>query len=343
MGLLDRLVIVKSNIRAMIEADDPEKILARSVNDMQETLARYHQNLAQSIADLNLHEQQCNQSATQAQEKEKQAILAIQNGDENLAREALSQMRIHLYSVMAFNARLDEKSGRVESFKRAIEMQTELVQLRQTLEQSMATLKHKDAEYNQCTLQLQEWDQRSLLALQNGDENLANENLRQKENYGSLAETLKSELDFQLMQIDTLKKDFIAIKRKIIDATAIGCSFIKLPPLESGVDLELAALKAKIMESCSSESSAFTTVAALDYSPQEFVTINLRLVSVADEPRPLFVSTPVPPPVGEVTTPKIQRKAMTWTVLNMVILNGKTYALLSQNASPKLCTFSARL
>lgn len=55
-----------------------------------------------------------------------------------------------------------------------------------------------------------EWDQRSLLALQNGDENLANENLRQKENYGSLAETLKSELDLQLMQIDTLKKNFIS-------------------------------------------------------------------------------------------------------------------------------------
>ena len=256
MGLPDRLVIIKSNIRAMIEADDPEKILDQSVNDMQETLTRYHQNLAQSMADLNLHEQQCNQNATQAQEWEKRAILAIQNGDENLAREALSQMKIHLYSVMAFNARLGEKSGRVESFKRAIEMQTELVQLRQTLEQSMAIVKSKEAEYNQCTLQLQEWDQRSLLALQNDDENLANENRSHKQKYVSLVETLKSELDFQLMQIDTLKKDFIAIKRQIIYATAIGCSFIKLPPLESGVDSELAALKAKIMESCSSDSSA---------------------------------------------------------------------------------------
>lgn len=77
----------------------------------------------------------------------------------------------------------------------------------------------------------------------------------------------------------------------------------------------------------------FTTVADLDYSPQEFVTINLRLVSVADEPRPLFASTPVPPPVSEVTTPKIQRKAMTWTVLNMVMLNGKIYALFGSDAS----------
>jgi phage shock protein A len=252
MGVLDRIgILVKSNIRAMIEADDPEKILDQSVNDMQETLARYHQNLAQLMADLNLHEQQYNQSVAQAQEWEKRAILAIQKGDENLAREALSCNETHADSAATLKAGLDNNLRRIEVLKKVIDMQTELVQLRQTLEQSMATLKHKEAEYDQCTLQLQEWDQRSLLALQNGDENLANENLRQKENYGSLAETLKSELDLQLMQIDTLKKNFISIKSKIIQAGAREY-FIELPPLESGVDLELAALKAKIMESCSS-------------------------------------------------------------------------------------------
>lgn len=77
----------------------------------------------------------------------------------------------------------------------------------------------------------------------------------------------------------------------------------------------------------------FTTVAALDYATDEFATINLRLISIADEPRPLFASTPVPPPVSEVTEPKPQRKAMTWTVLNMVILSGKTYALFGSDAS----------
>ena len=257
MGVLDRIgILIKAEIKARMDAEDPEKILDRSINDMQAILAGYHQKLVQSIAALNLREQQSNQSVTQAQEWEKRAILAIQNGDENLAREALSQMKIHLHSAMTLNSRLDYMAQEVEVLKRVIEMQTELVQLRQILEQLIATLKLKEAEYNQCTLQLQEWDQRSLLALQNGDENLANENLRQKENYGSLAETLKSELDLQLMQIDTLKKNFISIQGKIRDDTTITDYFIKLPPLESGVDSELAALKAKIMESCSSDSSA---------------------------------------------------------------------------------------
>jgi hypothetical protein len=42
----------------------------------------------------------------------------------------------------------------------------------------------------------------------------------------------------------------------------------------------------------------FHSVAALDYDEANFVTINLRLVAPAEEPRPLFPrSTPVPPPV----------------------------------------------
>jgi hypothetical protein len=74
----------------------------------------------------------------------------------------------------------------------------------------------------------------------------------------------------------------------------------------------------------------FTTVAALDYAPADFTTINLRLVAIVDEPRPLFIhSTPVPPAVEMIST----RKAMTWSVLNIVVLNGKTYALFGADAT----------
>ena len=263
MGLLDRI--------EMIEAKGAEKMLDQSVNDMQETLVIFRQKLVELMAKLNLHEQRYNQSVTQAQEWERKVILATQNGEENLAREALSRKKTHADSAANLKAGLDANLSRVEVFKKVIEMQTELVQLRQTLEQSRATLKSKEDEYNQCTLQLQEWDQRWLLALQNDDENLANENLSHKQKYVSLAETLKSELDLQLMQIDTLKKNFvtIAIKRTITETALIECNFPPGVPIQNdvcfstsvpiqndvkyGVDRELAALKAKIMESCSPE------------------------------------------------------------------------------------------
>jgi hypothetical protein len=78
----------------------------------------------------------------------------------------------------------------------------------------------------------------------------------------------------------------------------------------------------------------FTTVAALDYAPADFTTINLRLIAIFDEPRPLFIhSTPVPPPVTEQVEPISTRKAMTWSVLNITVLNGKTYALFGADAT----------
>jgi phage shock protein A len=45
MGVLDRIgILVKAKIKARMDAEDPEKILDRSINDMQAILAGYHQN-----------------------------------------------------------------------------------------------------------------------------------------------------------------------------------------------------------------------------------------------------------------------------------------------------------
>jgi len=97
MGLLDRIgMVVKSNVNAMVTAaEDPEKILEQSIIDMQEDLVQLRQAVAQSMAALKRQEQQYNQSASQAQEWEKRAMLALQKGDENLAREALSRKKTH--------------------------------------------------------------------------------------------------------------------------------------------------------------------------------------------------------------------------------------------------------
>jgi hypothetical protein len=77
----------------------------------------------------------------------------------------------------------------------------------------------------------------------------------------------------------------------------------------------------------------FTSVAALDYAQEDFVTIYLRLVSlVEDEPRPLFRSTPIPPALTGQVEIRSERKAMTWSVLNIVVLDGRPYALFGADA-----------
>jgi phage shock protein A len=120
MGLITRIgMLVKSNVNAIVTAaEDPEKILEQSINDMQEDLSRLRQAVAQSIAALNLQEKQYKESATQAQEWEKRAILAIQKGEENLAKEALSRKKTHADLAATLKAGLDQQSGQVELLKK---------------------------------------------------------------------------------------------------------------------------------------------------------------------------------------------------------------------------------
>jgi phage shock protein A len=120
MGLITRIgILVKSNINAIVTAaKDPKKILEQSIIEMQEELVQLRQAVAQSMAALNLQEKQYTESTTQAQKWEKRVILAIQKGEENLAREALSRKKTHADSAATLKAGLDQQSVQVETLKK---------------------------------------------------------------------------------------------------------------------------------------------------------------------------------------------------------------------------------
>jgi len=114
MGLITHIVLTSMPYERVTAAETPEKILEQSINDMKEDLARLRQAVAELIAALKLQEEQYNESATQAQECEKRAILAIQKGEENLARELLSRKKTHADLAATLKAGLDQQSGQVE-------------------------------------------------------------------------------------------------------------------------------------------------------------------------------------------------------------------------------------
>lgn len=120
MGLLDRIgMVVKSNVNAMVTAaEDPEKILEQSIIDMQEDLVQLRQAVAGAMAAVKRQEQQYTQSQTQATEWERRAMLALQKGDENLAREALSRKKTHADSVASMKPALDQQTAQVDLLKR---------------------------------------------------------------------------------------------------------------------------------------------------------------------------------------------------------------------------------
>jgi phage shock protein A len=120
MGFFTRIgMLVKYIANAIVaKAEEPAKILKQSIIDMREDLVKLQQAVLRSSSALNLQEEQYRESATQAQEWEKRAILAIQKGEENLAREAHSRKKTHADLAATLKAGLDQQSGQVELLKK---------------------------------------------------------------------------------------------------------------------------------------------------------------------------------------------------------------------------------
>jgi phage shock protein A len=99
-----------------------------------------------------------------------------------------------------------------------LEMQEDLVQLRQSVAQAIATQKRTEQQYNHAQNEVNEWLRRAQLALQKGDESLAKQALERKKTFSETANTLKGTVDQQVGQIDTLKRSLIALESKISEA-----------------------------------------------------------------------------------------------------------------------------
>jgi phage shock protein A len=122
MGLFDRISrVLRSNVNAVVSAsEDPEKLLEQTVVDMQEDLVKLRQAVAGAIASQKRLEQQHNQAQTQSDEWYRRAQLALQKGDENLAREALARKQTFASTATSLKQQLDQSSGQVETMRKGM-------------------------------------------------------------------------------------------------------------------------------------------------------------------------------------------------------------------------------
>src|SRR5919202_1587581 len=120
MGLFDRLSrVVRANLNDMVsKAEDPEKILDQAIIDMQEDLVQLRQAVARAIATQKRTEQQYNKNQTEANNWTQRAQLALQKGDENLAREALTRKKANAEAAATLKEQLDQQSTQVDTLKR---------------------------------------------------------------------------------------------------------------------------------------------------------------------------------------------------------------------------------
>ena len=119
MGLLDRMGrLFRANVNSMVnKAEDPEKLLEQTVADMQQDLIRMRQAVAQAIASQKRTERQLSQAQSTAEDWYNRAQMALDKGDETLAREALVRRKSYQETAQALQTQLDQQSGIIEKLK----------------------------------------------------------------------------------------------------------------------------------------------------------------------------------------------------------------------------------
>src|SRR5215216_4755614 len=98
MGIFDRFsTLLRSNINDLISrAEDPEKMLNQILVDMRSQLAKAKQQVASAIADEKRLRDQADAEFKQAQDWEQKAILAVREGRDDMAKQALLRQGEHV-------------------------------------------------------------------------------------------------------------------------------------------------------------------------------------------------------------------------------------------------------
>ena len=99
-----------------------------------------------------------------------------------------------------------------------LDMQNDLVSMRQAVAQAIATQKRTERQYTQAKRTAQEWYNRAQLALQKGDEPSAKAALTRRQTYLKTAQTLEPQIDQQKQIAAQLKANMGRLEQKISEA-----------------------------------------------------------------------------------------------------------------------------
>ena len=122
MGIIDRLSsLLRSNINDLISsAENPEKMLNQIIVDMRSQLVRAKQQVASAIADEKRLRDQADGEFRQAEDWERRAMLAVQEGRDDLAKQALVRHGEHLSHAQALEQTWATHNAETEKLKNSL-------------------------------------------------------------------------------------------------------------------------------------------------------------------------------------------------------------------------------
>jgi phage shock protein A len=204
MGILDRVsTLLRANINDMIDrAEDPEKVVKQLIADMNNQLVQVKTQVAASIADEKQLYQRYQDNQAKATDWQQRAELAVEKGQDDMAREALSRRNAFQQTATGFKEQYDQQAGQVEQLKDALHQLEAKIQDAQTKEELLIARARRAKAETQIRTTLSGLDQSSALAsFQRIEEKVSQQEARAAA-LGEL-DTDTMEHRFQLMEQET--------------------------------------------------------------------------------------------------------------------------------------------
>ena len=122
MGIFQKFsMLLRSNINeAIARAENPEKMLNQVLIDMREQLAKAKQEVAVAIADERKLKAQMEEETKQANDWEHRAMLAVGEGRDDLAKQALLRQEEHAERANTLNETWQKQAYETEKLKESL-------------------------------------------------------------------------------------------------------------------------------------------------------------------------------------------------------------------------------
>lgn len=130
MGIFQKLsTLIRSNLNDLIaRAENPEKMLNQVIEDMRHQLAKARQEVAVAIADAAKLKKQVDDEAKQASDWEQRAMLAVRQGKDDLARQALMRQQEHAERAAQLHETWQRHQADTERLRDALRQLSEKIQ-----------------------------------------------------------------------------------------------------------------------------------------------------------------------------------------------------------------------
>jgi phage shock protein A len=231
-------------------AEDPEKVLDQAIVDMQNDLVKMKQSVAQAIASQKRVKQQADQADAEADKWHKRAQLALEQGDEDLARQALKRKKSYVETATSLNTQIDNQSSQVEAMKQnlvALEGKISEARTKKDMLKARANAAKANEQLQDTMGQLN--TDSSMAAFQRMEEKI----MMMEAKTQAAAEIAGSDLESQFAQLESgdVDDELAAMKAQMLEGSAADQGQLpageeSVEPTDSEIDAELEDLKAQI-------------------------------------------------------------------------------------------------